>query len=334
MNAPTMEEFTLDRRTLVRSAGAAGGLSLLSAAAEAAEAASDADPLVPDTDPHTRLTYAAIVDAVVPRTPELREPLGDEHVPGGLETGIDAYLVTYANTLFSGLGPAGDQTGDLRLAEAVATIVEATATELVARGENRDQPSPRYVEDLTDRSTTLGDAIDVAAAGLFPRLTRRDRLHALSLLDEKELDTAQLATDTPLPLVESDGGLIPTLVVGFSEVVYYSEWQGYEDVTVPPGDREFRNDPDAVQSWRQTGFPGFADGYAAFRGYWGGGDVSLGAGRVWRSIDDRTLTFESGEFRDNDYDTSDYEEVFATDGTPTTDQPVNAGASDGGGGAR
>lgn len=319
MNFQTMAEFTLDRRTLVRSVGAAGGLSLLSAAAEAA---SDDEPPVPDADPHTRLTYAAIVDAVVPRTPELREDLGDEHVPGGLETGIDAYLVTYANTLFAGLGPAGDRTGNLRLAEAVATIVEEAATELVARGANEDPPSPRYVEDLTDRSTTVGEAVDVAAAGLFPRLSRRDRLNALSLLDEKQLDTAALADGTPLPLFESDGGLIPTLVVGFTEVVYYSEWQGYEDITVPPSDREFTNDPDAVQSWRQTGFPGFADGYAAFRGYWGRPDSSLGEGQVWKRVrtgrgPPTTITFRSGEFRDNDYDTNGYEEVFATDGTPT-----------------
>ena len=319
-----MDEVTLDRRTLVRSVGAVGGLSLVTAASQAAN---DDEPPTPDTDPHTHLTYSAIVDAVVPRTPDLRDDLGAEHVPGGLAVGLDAYLVTYANTLFSGLGPAGDRTGDLRLAEAVATIVEAAAAELVARGGNEEPPSPRYVADLTDRSTTLGDAVDVAAAGLFPRLSRGDRLRALSLLDEKELDTAQLADDTPLPLVESDGGLIPTLVVGFSEVVYYSEWQGYTDLTAPPSDREFTNDPAAVQSWRQTGFPGFADGFTAFRGYWGGDDVSLGAGAVWKTVDDRTLTFESGDFRDNAYDTSGYEEVFATDGTPATDRPASGGAS-------
>ncbi|WP_255150631.1 hypothetical protein [Halorarius halobius] len=321
-----MAEFTLDRRSLVRSVGAAGGLSLLSAAAEAA---SDDEPPVPDTDPHTQLTYAAVTDAVIPRTPELADDLGDEHVPGGLETGLDAYLVEYVNTLFSGLTPVGDRTGDLRLAEVVATVLEEAAVELLARGRNDDQPSPRFVRELTDRSTTLGEAVDVAAAGLFPRLSRRDRLNALTLFDEKELDVAQLATDTPLPLVESDGGLVPTLLVGFTEVVYYSEWQGYEDISVPPSERAFTNDDDAVQSWRQTDFPGFADGYAAFRGYWGGDDVSLGAGDVWDEVGERTITFESGEFRDNEYDTSGYEEVFPTDGEPATEDPLGTGQTGG-----
>lgn len=317
-----MAEFTLDRRTLVRSVGAAGGLSILSAAAEAA---SDDEPPVPDTDPHTQLTYAAVVDAVIPRTPEVGADLGDEHVPGGLEIGLDAYLVEYVNTLFSGLTPVGDRTGDLRLAEPMATLLEEAAIELLARGRNDDQPSPRFVEDLTDRSTTVGEAIDVAAAGLFPRLSRRDRLNAMTLFDEKELDTAPITDGTPVPLFESDGGLVPTLMVGFTEVVYYSEWQGYEDITVPPSEREFTNDDDVIQSWRQSEFPGFADGHQAFRGYWGGDDVSLGAGETWETRGDREITMESGEFRDNSYDTSGYVEVFPTDGTPGTDRPASGG---------
>ena len=321
-----MDDYRLDRRTVVRSAGAVGGFSLLSAAADAVLTA---EPSLPDTDPHTQLVYTAVVDAVIPRTPTLEDDLGGEHVPGGLEIGLDAYLVTYVNHLFSGLRPIGGRTGDLRLAEVVAMVLEVAAVELVARGKNEDPPSSRFLGDLTDRTTTLGEAVDVAAAGLFPRLSPRDRLNALTLLDEKEIDTAPIAEDTPVPLFESDGGLIPTLVVGFTEVVYYSEWQGYEDSTVPPSDRAFTNDPEAVQSWRQTGFPGVADGYAAFRGYWGGDDVSLGAGEVWKTVDDRTLTMEPGAFRDNEYDTSDYEEVFATDGTATTDRPVRDGAPGG-----
>lgn len=331
-----MEEFTLDRRTLVRSVGAAGGLSVLSAAAAAT---ADEEPTVPNTDRHTRLTYAAVVDAVVPRTPGLEGDLGPAHVPGGLEIGLDAYLVTYVNDLFAGVaGPASERAGDLRLAEFVAAVLEEAATELVARGENDERPSARYADDLAERSSLVEGAADVASAGLFARLTRQDRLNALTLLDEKELDTAPLAAETPVPLVESDGGLIPTLVVGFTEVIYYSEWQGYDDVTVPPSDREFANDRSAVQSWRQTGFPGVADGYAAFRGYWGrpGSDTALGAGAVWKRVDTGdgpplTVTYESGEFRDNDYDTGGYEEVFATDGTPETDRPVGGGPSGDGG---
>lgn len=325
-----MAEFTLDRRSAIRSVGAAGSLSMLSAVARAA---SDEGPSRPDTDPHTRLVYAAIVDAVVPRTPAVAEELGRAHLPGGLEVGLDAYLIAYVNDLFSGLTRAGDRSGDLRLAESVALVLEEAATELVARGKNEDAPSARYALDLRDRSTIVDDAVDVAAAGLFPRLSRRDRLNALTLLDEKEIDTAALADRTPVPLFESDGGFVPTLVVGFTELVYYSEWQGYDDFTAAPSERSFADNPAAVQSWRQSGFPGVADGYRAFRGYWGRPNSSLGEGRVWKRVDgDRgppnTITLESGEFRDNDYDTSGYEEPFPTGGTDGEDPTVDVGGGD------
>ncbi len=320
-----MAEFTVGRRTVLRGAGAAGALSVLSAAAEAARAD---EPPVPDTDPHTRLTYAAVVDAVVPRTPALATELGAEHVPGGLAVGLDAYLVTYVNDLFSGLTRLGDRTGDLRLAEPVALVLEAAAVELVATGGNEDAPSPRFARELCDRSTTIDEVVDVAAGGLFPRLSRRDRLNALTLLDELAVDLSVLADRLPVPLVESDGGLVPTLVVGFTEVIYYSEWQGYADFTAPPSGRAFTDDPGAVQSWRQSGYPGNADGYAAFRGYWGDADRSLGAGEHYRDSGDHALYLESGEFRDNDYDTSDYEERYATE--DTADSPlVEVGGTDG-----
>lgn len=40
-------------------------------------------------DPHTSVTFRAIVDAVVPETPELADELGSGHVLGGLSIGLD-----------------------------------------------------------------------------------------------------------------------------------------------------------------------------------------------------------------------------------------------------
>jgi hypothetical protein len=68
-----------------------------------------------------------------------------------------------------------------------------------------------------------------------------------------------------------------------------------------------------VQSWRQTGYPGFSDGYAALRGYLGSDDGSLGDGEVWTTIDESgsvRIVREPGSFRENDYDTSDYAEPY------------------------
>lgn len=49
------------------------------------------DPL--STDPHTRDTYRSIVDAIIPRTPELEAELGPEHVPGGLDVELEKFLI-------------------------------------------------------------------------------------------------------------------------------------------------------------------------------------------------------------------------------------------------
>jgi hypothetical protein len=325
-----MRERTLGRRSLLQGIAGAGAFTVLPGTARGTTP--------PTTDPHTRVTFAAAVDAVVPPTPDLPENdetdaddvddgkqyghVGEEHVPGAVEVGVDEYMITYTNSL---LGIGSEElglTGELRLAELVGLVLDVAATELVARGENTVPLDPERVLDLADLDGILSDPRNLAA-GPFAKLSRTDRIRALAMLDEKELDTAQL----PGPVVELDTGLIPQLIVGFSEVVYYSEWQGYDDITAPPSERSHPNDPEAVQSWRQTGYPGFADGYAAFRGYWGAPDSALGAGETWKAYDgpqgSRELTFESGEFRENDYDTDDYEEVYPETGEPAGDGPVS-----------
>lgn len=46
-----------------------------------------------DTDEHTLDTYRSIVDAIIPRTPELAAELGAEHEPGALDAEIERFLV-------------------------------------------------------------------------------------------------------------------------------------------------------------------------------------------------------------------------------------------------
>lgn len=313
-----MVEFSTDRRTLIRGLGALGAGSMLSSTATA-------ESQLPETTPNTRATYRAVVDAVVPRTPELESDLGAEHVPGGLSVGLDEYLVTFINNLFSlGVRNVGD-VGNIRLAEAVALVLDVGATKLIAAGENDEPPSvDRIVElleptDLLELDRLTDDPEAILEKSLFAALTREDRLRAIEGLDSIEFDTAEF----PGPLTEVDAALIGQLVVGFTEVVYYSEWQGYEDITAPPSQREFT--PDAVDSWEQTEFPGIIDGAAALRGYWGAPNSPLGGGAVWDTAvsgggPPKQLYGDPGAFEDSgDYDTSDYEEPFSTDGTPAAD---------------
>jgi hypothetical protein len=99
------------------------------------------------------------------------------------------------------------------------------------------------------------------AGGTFSSLSRSDRLEALALLDERAVDTARL----PGPVSESSGALVPQLLVAFTEGIYHSEWQGYEEFTGPPIEREFPGtvNGERLQSWQQTDFPGVIDGASA-----------------------------------------------------------------------
>ena len=262
----------------------------------------------PDVDVHTLVTFRAVVDAVVPETPALGEDLGPEHVPGGLAIDLDGFVVTYVDDGFQLGFPHVGPHGNIPLADPIAHVLDAAALALLDREGNAAEPSADRALALLEPGEASARAVE-EAAGPFAELSRRDRLRAIGLLDEFDLEVLP----SPGELFEFDAGLVGQLVVGFTELIYYGEWDGYDEFTQPPGDRVHPNDPAAVQSWRQTGFPGVADGYAALRGYLGTDDGPLGDGEPWTTIDDDPaspvrITRESGSFRENDYDTSGYEE--------------------------
>ena len=268
--------------------------------------------LKPDTKPevHTVVTFRAITDAVIPETPTLADTLGPEHVPGGLAIDLDEFLITYVNNLFQFGLPHFGPVGNMPLADPVAHILDAAALELVAQKKNQSRPSIRRVLLLLGPGDLPAAAVK-GSTGLFAKLSRQDRLRALGLLDQLEIKITPF-DDT---LFELDAGVIGQLVIGFTEMIYYSEWQGYDEFMQPPSRRVHPNDPSAVQSWQQTDFPGFADGYAALRGYVGTEESSLGGGETWTTIDEDSpspvrIMRQSGTFEENDYDTSGYEEPY------------------------
>ena len=324
-----MEQFRTDRRSVLRGVAAGAAAATMPSAASAADTAEE-------TDPTTRATYRAVVDAVVPATPELADDLGPEHEPGGLDIGMSEYLLAVTNSIFSvydaprfvveatvhqEVDVAGkaevkvhqefateqDPEFNARLAESVAKVCDAAAAELLARGGNEDQPDPTRFE----------------AGGPFASLSRPDRLRALSLLDDREVETTRL----PGGARESTAALVPQLLVAFTEGIYYSEWEGYDDVRKPPSEREFGEsvDGERLRSWQQTDFPGIIAGSNSFRGYWGTPDASLGEGRMWKAFagdgdgDPPRIYYDQGQFTDNDYDTGGYEEPYDTSGDPPDD---------------
>lgn len=258
-------------------------------------------------DLHTRVTFRAVTDAVIPETPELADELGPEHVPGGIAIGLDEFVIEYIDNGFQFGLPDLQSHGNLPMAGPIANLLDTAALKLVQRDGNEDAPSLDHAKALYGDEPA--DRAIERAAGPFAQLTRQDRLRAISILDELELELSLSDDD----LFELDGGQVSQLVVGFLEMIYYSEWQGYEEFHRPPSERTHANDPSAIQSWRQTGYPGVTDGYSALRGYVGKDDSPLGEGETWRVIDAEVgvhLVGEPGRFRENEYDTSGYEEPF------------------------
>ena len=185
---------------------------------------------------YTRGTFAALVDALIPETPEL-EARGPEHVPGGLAVELEEAVIERVNGFVETRGIASLAGDAVPLAPAVAALLDTVAGELLLR---------RRAED------GLQSPDEPFAAGSFCRLSRRDRLRALRLLEDKgafaalaeRFDAAALGT------VQFLASSLPILV----ESVYYSETTADESEARSLG-------------WRQAGYPGPADGYPVMLGY-------------------------------------------------------------------
>lgn len=182
---------------------------------------------------YVRGTVAALVDAVVPETPGLASK-GEEHVPGGLAAGVDE-TVAEALDGFQGVddGPLAALGYDtVPLAFVTALLLDVAALELLVR---------RRAE------SGLESPDDPYSAGPFSRLSGRDRLRAVRMLEDEGVvpALADRLDSTALGSIEFLAGAAVTL----TELAYYSEWGGSE------------------QGWEQAGYPGPADGYAVLTGY-------------------------------------------------------------------
>lgn len=185
---------------------------------------------------YARGTFAAFVDAVVPETPELASR-GEEHVPGGLETGLDETLVAEVNSLQEvqggPLAALGYETTPL--APVVAALLDGAALELLARRRSQEG---------------LRSPNEAFARGPFSRLSRRDRLRAIRLLEsEGALPALADRLDAPgLGTVQ----YLSSALVSLTETLYYGDLTG---------------DGETSQGWWQADYPGPSDGYAVLLGY-------------------------------------------------------------------
>jgi hypothetical protein len=149
------------------------------------------------TDPHTRDTYRAIVDAIIPRTPELGDELGPEHVPGGLDVELEKFIIYDFNHF-----------QEIRL-ETLETPAENGTIEAPDGGGTPSLPGGLGGVpggSSTDSITGVTDTVSETTGGLLDE----DARMPLDMF-ETTLDTTGSGTDLDAVLDLVDGGVLSEL---------------------------------------------------------------------------------------------------------------------------
>lgn len=188
-----------------------------------------------------RPTLSAAVEAMLPATPDLAADRGPEHGPGGLAVDLEVALDEALSGVQAAPGPLRRVTDTVPYALLVALLLEVAALELALRRGGQDGLARRD---------------GIPTRGPFTWLSRRDRLRAMRLLeDDGLLPWLDRQIGRWVPYL----GTVAFLVQGLhtlAAMAYYSEWCADGEPS-----------PETVQGWRQTDYPGPADGHAALRGY-------------------------------------------------------------------
>lgn len=192
---------------------------------------------------HIRTTFIALVEAIVPNTPELAA-YGAEQAAGAVELGIHDYLIWELDhnlSLFVGYYLA-----DIPMASPTAMLLNAGAAQFIAAGKAQDSQLHA-----------------VWGGGPFACLSPRDRIRVLAMLEQLDVDLGSLP-----PPYKDDGGLIVFIVDYLNRGTmfgFYSEWSAYGSTRLKtPTERRLEYFP---ISWKQVGYPGVSKGYRALRGF-------------------------------------------------------------------
>lgn len=188
-------------------------------------------------NPKVRVTFGALVDAIIPYTPGLALTQGDIQAVGGLYSHVEEYLIwTLDRLLFS--MPLASQTAEL-LIIAARQLIEMGAAE------------KSYAQ------------VTFPYGSIFAALSQEDRLKAITLLERLQIDLGIL----PFPFRNNPTAvqIIADNLNSLTVFGYFSEWSGYGATRL--AQLEKRKLEDIPVSWKQVGYPGRARKYQALRGY-------------------------------------------------------------------
>ena len=159
-------------------------------------------------DPHTKATFAALVDAIIPSTPELTAQYGPNMTVGGVNLGIDEFVIWELDHSLS-IQMYLDLTS-VPLSTPIASMLDVVATTLIASGQSKHtRHAPSF-----------------PGGGSFAALSRKNRIRTLSLLEQIDVDLGTL----PTPFTNQARLVISSIDVLNRYVIFgfYSEWSAYE----------------------------------------------------------------------------------------------------------
>lgn len=199
-------------------------------------------------DRRTQATFQALVDAVLPAgaSPACAAP-AEQAVATGSPC-IDQYIIWELEHSVPIREKRQLALIHSSLAKATAALLDAGAMQLIETGQ---------AECMAAGVSSFLDG------GPFAALTRVDRLRAMTLLEQLNLDLQEL----PLPF-RNNPAYIRNVVSALNQLTlfgYYSEWSAYGTTRLyPPDDRRLACFP---CSWREVGYPGPAYGYRELPGF-------------------------------------------------------------------
>ncbi|SDY04827.1 hypothetical protein SAMN05421736_101229 [Evansella caseinilytica] len=193
----------------------------------------------------TTATFYALVDSIIPNTPQLASKLGQIHSVGATDMDTHAYLI-YQLDHFLNIH-VGFSLFEVPLSEPTAELLNAAAGQVIETGSNVE-PLHHYL---------------YVKNAPFTMLSRTDRLRSVTLMERLQVDLSRL----PVPF-QHNGGLVQFMMDTLNRLIYfgyYSEWAGYGATRLySPDWRKLEFFP---VSWLQAGYPGPAYGYRAYRGH-------------------------------------------------------------------
>lgn len=181
-----------------------------------------------NTNQYTYDTLLALVDTIIPRTPDLARMYGNSMYYGAVDLLIQeyvTYLMDYINTQYADL---------------LADLLNLVAEQLY------------LMEGKENLQSSMGSP-------LFAQLSLTDRIRALSMFAQAE----EYFPDLMQQLLNYPGLFVFTAsLAGSTMMGFYSEWYGYGTTRLEePDNRQLQFYP---VSWLQVGYPGPSLSYVSY----------------------------------------------------------------------